>query len=39
VCPVRVKREALLDSSKEVGLEVNQEKAKYVLMSRRQKIG
>jgi hypothetical protein len=31
--------EALLDASKEVGLEVNQEKTKYMLVSRSQKIG
>jgi hypothetical protein len=31
--------EALSDVSKEAGLEVNQKKAKYVLMSRSQKIG
>jgi hypothetical protein len=31
--------EALLDASKEVGLEVNSEKTKYMLMSRSQKIG
>jgi hypothetical protein len=31
--------EALLDGSKEVSLEVNPEKTKYVLMSRSQKIG
>jgi hypothetical protein len=31
--------EALLNSSKEVGLEVNPEKTKYMLMSRSQKIG
>jgi hypothetical protein len=31
--------EALLDASKEVGLEVNTEKTKYMLMSRNQKIG
>jgi hypothetical protein len=30
--------EALLDASKEVDLEVNQEKAKYMLMSRGQTI-
>jgi hypothetical protein len=33
------KSEALLDASKEVGLEVNPEKTKYMLMSRSQKIG
>jgi hypothetical protein len=31
--------EALLDASKEVGLEVNEEKSKYVLMSHSQNIG
>jgi uncharacterized lipoprotein YehR (DUF1307 family) len=31
--------EALLDASKEVGLEVNQEKTTYISMSRSQKIG
>jgi hypothetical protein len=31
--------EALLDASKEVGLEVNPEKTKYMLMSRSQKVG
>jgi hypothetical protein len=31
--------EALLDASKEVGLEVNPEKTKYTLISRSQKIG
>jgi hypothetical protein len=31
--------EALLDISKEVGLEVNPEKTKYILMSHSQKIG
>jgi coproporphyrinogen III oxidase-like Fe-S oxidoreductase len=31
--------EALLDASKEVSLEVNPEKTKYMLMSRSQKIG
>jgi hypothetical protein len=31
--------EALLDASKEVGLEVNPEKTKYMLMSRSQRIG
>jgi hypothetical protein len=32
-------REALLDASKEVGLEANPEETKYMLMSRSQKIG
>jgi hypothetical protein len=36
---VKKNTEALLDASKEVGLEVNQEKTKYMLMSRNQKIG
>jgi hypothetical protein len=31
--------EALLDASKEVGLEANLERTKYILMSRSQKIG
>jgi histidinol-phosphate/aromatic aminotransferase/cobyric acid decarboxylase-like protein len=31
--------EALLDTSKEVGLEVNPEKTKYILMSCSQKVG
>jgi hypothetical protein len=31
--------EAILDASKEVGLEVNPEKTKYMLMSRSQKVG
>jgi hypothetical protein len=31
--------EALLDASKEVGLEVNPKKIKYMLMSRSQNIG
>jgi hypothetical protein len=31
--------EAFLDASKEVGLEVNAEKTKYMLMSRSQRIG
>jgi hypothetical protein len=31
--------ETLIDSSKEVGLEVNAEKAKYMLMSRHQNAG
>jgi coproporphyrinogen III oxidase-like Fe-S oxidoreductase len=30
---------ALLDASKEIGLEVNPEKTKYMLMSRSQKMG
>jgi hypothetical protein len=35
----RKKTEALLDASKEVGLEVNPEKSKYVLMQSSQEIG
>jgi hypothetical protein len=33
------KHRALLDASKEVGLEVNPEKTKFILMSRSQKVG
>jgi hypothetical protein len=36
---IKKKTEALLDASKEVGLEVNPEKSKYMLLSRSQKIG
>jgi hypothetical protein len=36
---VKKNTEALLDASKEVGLEVNPEKIRYILMSRSQKIG
>jgi hypothetical protein len=36
---INVNTEALLDASKEVGLEVNPEKTKYMLMSCSQKIG
>jgi hypothetical protein len=36
---IKKNTEALLDASKEVGLEVNPEKTKYMLMSRGQKIG
>jgi hypothetical protein len=36
---IKKNAEALLDASKEVGLEVNLEKTKYMLMSRGQKIG
>jgi hypothetical protein len=36
---IKKSTEALLDASKEVGLEVNPEKSKYMLMSRSQKIG
>jgi aspartate carbamoyltransferase regulatory subunit len=36
---IKKNTEALLDASKEVGLEVNAEKTKYMLMSRSQKIG
>jgi hypothetical protein len=37
--PIKKNAEALLDVSKDVGLEVNPEKTKYMLMSRNQKIG
>jgi hypothetical protein len=36
---IKKNAEALLDASKEVGLEVNQEKTTYMLMSHSQKIG
>jgi hypothetical protein len=36
---IKKNTEALLDASKEVGLEVNPEKTKYMLMSRIQKVG
>jgi hypothetical protein len=36
---IKKNTEALLDASKKVGLEVNPEKTKYMLMSRSQKIG
>jgi hypothetical protein len=36
---IKKKAEALLDASKEVGMEVNPEKNKYMLMSRSQKTG
>jgi hypothetical protein len=36
---IKKNTEALLDASKEVGLEVNPDKTKYTLMSRSQKIG
>jgi hypothetical protein len=35
---IQKKTEALLEASKDVGLEVNPEKTKYMLMSRSQKI-
>jgi hypothetical protein len=38
-CVQKKKTEALSDASKEVGLEVNPEKIKYMLMSRSQKTG
>jgi hypothetical protein len=37
--PKKKHTDVLLDASKEVGLEVNSEKSKYMLMSRSQKIG
>jgi hypothetical protein len=36
---IKKNTEVLLDVSKEVGLEVNQEKTKYMLMSLNQKMG
>jgi hypothetical protein len=36
---IKKNTEALLDASEEVGLEVNPEKTKYLLMSRSQKVG
>jgi hypothetical protein len=36
---IKKNAEALWEASKEVGLEVNQEKTKYILMSRTQKVG
>jgi hypothetical protein len=36
---IKKNTEALLDASKEIGLEVNPEKTKYMLMPRSQKIG
>jgi hypothetical protein len=36
---IKKSTDTLLDASKEVGLEVNPEKTKYMLMSRNQKIG
>jgi hypothetical protein len=36
---IKKNTEASLDASKEIGLEVNPEKTKYMLMSRSQKIG
>jgi hypothetical protein len=36
---IKKNTKALLDAIKEVGLEVNPEKSKYMLMSRGQKVG
>jgi hypothetical protein len=36
---IKKNTEALLDASKEVGLEVNPEKTKYMLMSRSHMVG
>jgi hypothetical protein len=36
---IKKSREALLDASKEFGLEVNEEKTKYMSMSHNQKVG
>jgi sorting nexin-29 len=38
MCTIKKNTQSLLDASNEVGLEVNQEKTKYMLMSRNQKI-
>jgi hypothetical protein len=36
---VKENTETLIDASKEVGLEINIEKTKYMLLSRRQNVG
>jgi hypothetical protein len=36
---IQTKAEALLDYSREVGLEINVEKTKYMLLSRHQNVG
>jgi hypothetical protein len=39
ICTIQKHTEAMLEASKEVGLKVNPEKTKYMLMSRYQKVG
>jgi hypothetical protein len=36
---IKINTEALLQASSEIGLEVNTEKTKYMVMSRHQKVG
>jgi hypothetical protein len=36
---IKIDRETLIDASKEVGLEINVEKIKYMLLSRHQNAG
>jgi hypothetical protein len=36
---IKKNTETLIDASKEVGLEINVEKTKYMLLSRQQKVG
>jgi hypothetical protein len=36
---IKINTEALVEARKEIGLEVNPEKTKYMLMSRNQKVG
>jgi hypothetical protein len=37
--PIKKSTETLIDASKEVGLEINVEKTKYMLLSRQQDVG
>jgi hypothetical protein len=39
IATIKKNRETLIDASKEVGLEINVEKTKYMLLSRRQNVG
>jgi hypothetical protein len=36
---VKKNKETLIDASKEVGIEINEEKTKYMLVSRHQNVG
>jgi hypothetical protein len=36
---IKTNTETLIDASKEVGLEINVEKTRYVLLSRQQNVG